>query len=133
MNNHSGVGVGPNASGECTNHLRGPQFIPPVPRMSSPRRVLGFFGTRGQFGFLASMHADACLGYSAMGYQSWEVAGEICDARRFILTHHVGPVAQGRDALPKSLAQKANAGFCLCCVKATHIAVPPSFELGARS
>ena len=79
------------------------------------------------------MNTDACLGYGAMGYQSWEVAREICDARRFILIRHVGPVAKGRDATSQSLAHKTEVRFCLCCVKATHIAVPMSSELGAYS
>ena len=38
-----------------------------------------------------------------------------------------GPGATGRDASPE-----AKVGFRPCCVKATHIAVPLSFELGAN-
>ena len=76
------------------------------------------------------MHARASVPW---GYQSWEVANDSRDARRRILIRIAGPVAKERDASSKALAQKAKVGFRLRRLEATHITVPFSFELGARS
>ena len=56
--------------------------MPPACRKPSPREVFGFLRARGQFGFPASLRADACLGFRATGYQSWEVARGHCEVLR---------------------------------------------------
>ena len=65
-----------------------------------------------------------------MGSQSWEVASDICDAHRPILIRPLGPVAEGRDALSRALAQEAEVGLRPCGVKTAHIAVPPVLRIG---
>ena len=127
-----GVRVGPNASGEYANKLIGPHLMPPAPRKFSSRGISGFLRARGQIGFPASMHADACLGYSATGYQSWGVAYNVLEARKFDLIRPAGPASQGRNA-KGILTQKAKAGFCPCCVQATRIANATSIQSGEYS
>ena len=83
---------------DYANRLLNPQYMPPAPRKSSPREISGFLGARGQIEFPESMHTDACLGYSAMGYQSWEVARSSLKANKNILSRLAEPVARGHDA-----------------------------------
>ena len=52
------------------------------------------------------------------------------EAGNFNLIRLVGPASEGHEAMDQ-LAQKAKVGVCPCCVKATHIAEPPSSKLGA--
>ena len=52
------------------------------------------------------MPADAYLGYSATGYQSWEVASGVLHARKFDIIRLAGQVAKGHDA-KGNLTQKA--------------------------
>ena len=46
---------------------------------------------------------------------------------------HRGPCGKGTRLLAKNAAQKAKAGYCLSCTRATHVAVPSTFELVAFS
>ena len=108
------------------------KHMPPALRGPPLRKILGRLLARGQIGSPASMHTDACLGYSAMGYQNWKVTHGAHEARKFNLIRLVGQVAKGRDA-KGNLTQKAKAGICPRCVQATRIAVPPSFRLGEYS
>ena len=80
-----GVRFGGNASGAYANHFVNPPYIPPALRRSSPREVLGFLCAGGQIGSPAPIHTDLRLGYSAMGYQSWQIASISLEARNFIL------------------------------------------------
>ena len=66
------------------------------------------------------MRAGACLGFGAMGYQSWEMAYGILEANKYILNRLVGPVAKGQNA-KNNLTQKAKVSFGLCRVKATRL------------
>ena len=85
-----------------------------------------------QFGHPASMDTNACLEYSAMGYQSWDVAYGHCDAWETTLVRLEGRLSKGHDAKAKSnLRQKAQAGYCLCRTQATHVANFPAYARGA--
>ena len=128
-----GIQLGPNASGECTNHLQNPKCMPPALRRSFPREVLEFLRARGQFGFPASLHTDSCLEFRAMEHQSREVASYRCDTHRRISIQIVEPVGNGHDASAKAPTQKAKVGSRSCSLKATHFAVPRSFEVGEYS
>ena len=126
------VRLGPTASGALSQILKNPLSLPPARRKTTPREILEFFRAITQIGFPALMHTDACFGYSAMGYQGWEVAHGLCEASKFTLIRLVGPASEGHDA-KNNLAQKVKVGFCSCCSQATHLAVPSSSKLGAYS
>ena len=57
-------------NGACASarKLVGNDNWPAARRKSSPRGISGLLRARGQLGLPTSMHTDACLGYSAMGY-----------------------------------------------------------------
>ena len=112
------VRIGPNARGKYDKRLVGPQSTRPGFRESSPRAILGFPRARGPIGVPAPMHPDAWLGYSAMGYQSRELAYGALEAQKFNLIRLVGPVAKGRYA-KGNLAKKAKVSCCTCCVEAS--------------
>ena len=84
-----------------------------------------------QIGFPASMNADARFGYSVMGYQSWDVVCDHCDAWKTTLVRLDGRLSKGRDAKAEgNLCQKAEVEKRHCCTCATHVAVPPAYARG---
>ena len=83
------------ASREFTNYLKDPRNMHPALRKSPLREVLQLFRARGQFGFPASMHADACLDLREISYQSWGNVRGHCGAPRSILNRIIGTVAKG--------------------------------------
>ena len=43
-----------------------------------------------------------------------------------------GRLSQGREAKVKDgLCRKAKVGYCPCCTQASHVAIPPSYTIGA--
>ena len=61
-----------------------------------------------QVGCPASMAADACLGYSVMEYQSWDVVFDHCEAWESTLVGLEGRLSKGHEAKAKDgLCQKA--------------------------
>ena len=67
-----------------------------------------------------------------MGYQSWDVVFDHCEAWKWILVRLEGRLPKGRDSNVKGgICQKAKAGYCPCCTRATHVAIPQPYTLGA--
>ena len=60
------------------------------------------------------MRKDACLGYSAMGYQISQIAMNKRDAGEFSLIRLEGAGAKRHDAPETNLAQKAKVGYSPC-------------------
>ena len=109
-----------------------PKFVPPAARKVSPREIVQILGNPDQVGYPASMNTDACLGYSVMGYQSWDVVYDHCEAWKWTLVRLEGRLSKGRDAKAKDgICQKAKVGYCPCCTRATHVAIPQSYAIGA--
>ena len=77
----------------------------PVLRKSSPVGTLGFLRARGQSGPPATRHADACMGYSAPRYQSWEVAYYVVEARQFNSSCGAGGRGKRRQRYPSPEGQ----------------------------
>ena len=56
-----------------------------------------------------------------------------CDAGERILVRLEVTVSKGHGFPETHLARKAKVGFCPCSAKASHIAVPTRYRLGAYS
>ena len=68
-----------------------------------------------------------------MGRQSSQGAFGVCEADGCALVRLVGTTARGHSATKRDPAQRAKAGFWLCCARATRAALPPSYCLGKRN
>ena len=78
------------------------------------------------------MNTHAFLGYACVGYPSSEVAFTSCDVDGRVLVRLVGQAPEGHTGNKTDFAQKGKAGYLPCCATATHVALPPTFLLGAR-
>ena len=97
--------LGDVARGSLAKRMIRPKLIPPATRKVSPREIVQVLGNPDQVGYPASMDADACLGYSVTGYQSWDVFYDHCEAWKRTLVR-----LEGR--LPKGHEDKAKDGLC---------------------
>ena len=70
------------------------------------------------------MNTDACLDFSVMAYQAWEITYGSCGAGASILVRLSGPVAKSHDAAEVTPSQRGKVGFCPCCV-ASHACGKP--------
>ena len=75
-----GVRLGPRARGSLFQLMWAPRHVPPATRKAAPREITQFLGNPLQIGYPAPMNADACLGCSVTGCQSWDVVYDHCDA-----------------------------------------------------
>ena len=115
-----GVRLGPQARGFMSQKLRGPKKISPGARKASPRGVARFFRALLQAGYPASMNTDACLGFSVMDYQAWDIAHGHCE----------GSLSRGHDAGRGNSTRGGKVEYCPCCVRAAHVAIPKTDPLG---
>ena len=99
-------------------------------RKASPREILAFLQNLQQIGRPATMNTDACLGFCAMGYQSWGIAYGICEAGPSCLVRHSGPVTEDHCAPESSPTRRGKVGLRSCCVAATQVAIPVSYNSG---
>ena len=120
--------IGPFASGAGESSKRTP---PPALRRVGVREILYAPLVSGQVGYPLSMNTDACLGFSAMGYQSSDLTFTSRDDNRGFLARYVGHFSKGRSGAKKELAQRAKVGYRPCCAAVTHVAAPPSFVLAS--
>ena len=103
---------------------------PPARRKTSVRDVLAFLHARGQIGFPPSMNADAKLGFPRTVYQSAMVARNSREARELALIRLARATSRSHPAPEADSAQREQVGYCPCCTRATHVAVPPTYSFG---
>ena len=77
------------------------------------------------------MNADACVGFSAAGYQSSELAFASRGAGRSVSVRLMGQGSKSQTKAKWVLAHSAKVGFRPCRATLTHVAVPPSFVLSS--
>ena len=65
-----------------------------------------------------------------MGYQSAALASQSCGAQRNLLARREGQATRGHEAGEIGIAQRAEMGYCSRRATFSHIAAPPSYELG---
>ena len=119
------------ARGSLAQRNWAPKYVPPAKRKASLREIIRILENPVQIGYPASMDTDACLGYPAMGHQSWDVVYGHCAARKTTLVRLEGRLSTGHDAEAQgNLCQEAKAGYCPCCTRATHLANPPAYAMG---
>ena len=106
-----GIRLAPLASGAETNS------VAPI------RELMGFLQTRGQFGYSPTMHADV------MVYRIAEIAASKCDAGKSAPAGLEGTAPEGHDATKTEVPQRAKAGYCLRCARATCAAIPSRRKL----
>ena len=102
-----------------------PKYVAPATRKVSPREIIQFLGNSSQIGYPATMNTDACLGYSVMGHRSCDVVYDRCEAWMSILVRLEGRLSKGHvTEATDGLCQKAKVGYCPCCTRAAHVAIP---------
>ena len=131
-NGPRGCRSGPRARGSLSQCVVAPEFVPPAARKVSPREITRILESPLQEGYPASMITGASSGYSAMGYQSWDVVFDHCEASTSTLVRLEGRLSKGHGGEARDgLCQKAKVGYCPCCTRAAHVAIPPAYRLRA--
>ena len=75
-----------------------PKYVPPATRKVFSRKIIQILGNPLRIGYPASMNADACLGYCVMGYQSWDVVYDHCEAWKSTPARLEGRLSNGHVA-----------------------------------
>ena len=98
---------------------------PPFLRRVGVRGIVDVLSAPGHVGCPSSMIADACLGYSATGYRSSELAFASGGAGRSVSVRLMGQGSKGQTKAKWEVARSAKVGFRSCRATLTHVAVPP--------
>ena len=123
-----GVRLGAAASGERSRRICYLSSTPPGIRKAAFREVMDVLRYKGKVGYPPSVATDAQLGFSAMAYQYAEV---LFGQREGIPVRFEGTCPRVRRAGKKAdNTQRAKVGFCACCARPTHIAVPARYVVG---
>ena len=122
-----GLRIGLPATGSLVHRITKATQTPPGLRKANFREALSFLQAEHQIGVPATQSTDAHLGFAFYAYQSASAALPPGDSHKHILLRVEGTASRGGSG--QSL-QKAKVGFCPCCSVITHIAVPPSYEVG---
>ena len=80
----------------------------------------------------ASWLSPASIGPSRMGYHGAEVALKPRVAAKFTLVRLLGTTSRAHSANKPDAEPRAKDGYCPCCTRATHVAIPPTHSLGER-
>ena len=94
----------------------------PAPRKISVCESSTFLSSPAEAAFPPTMSTDASLGLSCMGYQSSEVAFNLCEADGFLRVRSVGATSRAHTATKQDSAQRAKAGYYPRCARAMHVA-----------
>ena len=124
------LGGMPHANGAMSQKFIAPTKMPPGARMASRREIIQFLRHPRQARYLALMNTGASPGFCVMAYQAREVAYGSCEARKCNRVRPEGSLSEARDAARGSLTQRDKVGYCPCCVRATHVAIPGAYPLG---
>ena len=122
-----GLRIGIPPSGTRIHDILSVSQTPPGLRKANFREALSFLQAPRQMGIPATQNTDANLGFAFYAYQSAPVVLPPGETHRHILLRVEGTTSRGGSG---ASMQKAKVGFCACCSKITHIAVPPSYVAG---
>lgn len=123
------VRLGTHASGAGPDHAHLVKGTPPARRKAKIREMSTLLHAPGHVGLPPTMNADAASGSSRMAYQSASVAMNLCESEKFALVRLAGATSRAHSANRTEIAQRARAGCCPCCSRATHVALPPAYAL----
>ena len=120
--------LGPNGSGELMQWLDTPSAAPGV-RRSSMRELLMILENPLQIGFPSTILSDSCLGFATYALQSAEILFGPIGTTHEILIRIEGRRCKGHSDRTQN-TQRAKLGYCPCCTRPTHVALPFSYDLG---
>ena len=129
-----GARLGPTASGHWSNLVEGKDQPPlhPLLRKVNWRELLRIVQSHRQIGLPTSVNADAGRGWAPCGYMAVEISMNRCLGARRILLRVLGTCSKGSEAPKNNLPQRAKCGVCPCCVRATHVLIPATYEAGTH-
>ena len=99
---------------------------PPGMREANFRVVIAFLRALQQIGAPATQSTDSNLGFAFYAYHSASVALPPGVTHKRILMRVEGTASRGGSGA----SLKAKVGYCPCCSRITHVAVPPSYDAG---
>ena len=79
---------------------------------------------------MTSVNTDTSLGWALYEYMAVEILMNHCHGAQRILLRVLGSCSKGSEAPKSNLPQRAKCGVCPCCVRATRVPIPATYEVG---
>ena len=105
--------------------------LPPLLRKTNWRELMQILRAHRQIGLPCSVNTGASLGWALYAYTSVRIFANHCNGAQNILLRVLGSRSKGSEALKSSIPQRAMCGVCPCCVRATHVLIPATYEAGS--
>ena len=83
-----------------------------------------------QIGLPTCVNTDGNLGWALYAYMSVEILMNRRQVAQSILLCAEGTCSKGSESPKSNLAQRAKCGVCPSCVRATHVLIPTTYDVG---